>query len=436
MALSTLVGGTLEIALDWSDASTQVLWIALLDPWLESVTGFFETADTERWPLIPFILVGSYLLARAVTWWSRRRLAEPAAEGSSFSRAVFEEIHTPVAITIGLLGIYLSLDVLSVPDSASVLPGVIATIAVVIWARTAIRIGNRWIGYLNDVGASYEFAPMFKNLWTIGVVVGSLLLLLSIWELEITPFLASAGILGIVLGFAAQDAISNLIGGVALYFDNTYKIGDVIQVEGEMRGTVTDVGIRSTTVLTTDNVLVTVPNSVLNSTQVVNETAPQRHVRIRVPLSAAYGTDYHEVEELVLEACEDAPLIRRSPAPRVLFDEFGDSALIFELRAYISHPLTEKRAVDQINRYVYDAFDEAGITIPFPQRELSFLEDGAEHRFDERASLAPQRPDGATNPDAEPVDHRRPHRADTTDAADQSVTDSTQSEPTDADRRE
>ncbi|MFP9191336.1 mechanosensitive ion channel family protein [Natronosalvus vescus] len=431
MALTTLVDGALAVAIDWSDASGLVFWIAFLGPWLESFTGFFETTDTDRWPLIPFILVGSYLLARAITWWSRRRLAEPVAEGSSFTRAVFEEIHTPVAITVGLLGIYLSLDVLNVPDSASVLPGTIATVAVVIWARTAIRIGNRWIGYLNDVGASYEFAPMFKNLWTIGVVVGSLLLLLSIWNLEITPFLASAGILGIVLGFAAQDAISNLIGGVALYFDNTYKIGDVIHVDDEMRGTVTDVGIRSTTVLTTDNVLVTVPNSVLNSTQVVNETAPQRHIRIRVPLSAAYGTDYHEVEELVLQACEDAPLIRESPVPRVLFDEFGDSALIFELQAFISHPLTKKRAIDQVNRRVYDAFDDAGITIPFPQRELSFLEDGAEHRFDEHASLGPLRTDDTSEAETTPGGQRRPYTTDTTAAADPE-----QTAPTDPDKRE
>ena len=350
------------------------------DPLFDLPT-WLEWIPDERWLLVPLVLVGSYLLARAVHWWSRRHLESASEDARSFRQAVFSEIHSPLAISIGLMGIYLSLDLLGIVESRYVAPGLVLTVLTLVWARAAIRIGGHWITYLNKSGAEYEFAPMFKNLWTIGVVVAAATLLVSIWNLELTPFLASAGLLGIILGFAAQDAIGNLIGGVALYFDNTYKIGDVILLEDDMRGTVTDIGIRSTTVLTTDNVLVTVPNSVLNSTQVVNETAPERPVRIRVPLSAAYGTDYREVERIVLDVCEDAPLIRESPRPRVLFDRFGDSALVFELRAYISHPLTEKRAVDQVNRRVYDGFAEAGITIPFPQRELSFLEESDDREF-------------------------------------------------------
>ncbi|WP_255192795.1 mechanosensitive ion channel family protein [Natronobeatus ordinarius] len=393
-----------------------------LAAWLESATG------GRSWLAVPVILVGSYLLARLVQWWSRRRLAGSEERATtSFGRAVFEEIHAPLAATIALFGVYLSLVVidlvvLDLVESSAVLVGVVSTALVVLWARASVRIGGRWIEYVNETGVEYEFAPIFKNLWTIAIVVGAGLLVVSIWELELTPFLASAGILGIVLGFAAQDAIGNLIGGVALYFDNTYKIGDVIRIDDEMRGTVTDVGIRSTTVLTEDNLLVTVPNAVLNSTQVVNESAPQRHMRLRIPITAAYGTDYHEVEELVIEVARECPLVRDSPAPKLLFSEFGDSALVFELRLYINHPLVEKRAVDQINRGVYDAFDEAGITIPFPQRELSFLDDGTEHRFDDRLSAAdPASTADGTPPTADgtsPADDRTPSAVDSSDAPD------------------
>ena len=357
------------------------------DPLFDLPT-WLEWIPDERWLLVPLVLVGSYLLARAVHWWSRYRLDGRGEEAPTFRQAVFSEIHSPLAISIGLTGIYVSLDLLGIVESRYVAPGLVLTVLTLVWARAAIRIGGHWINHVNESGAKYEFAPMFKNLWTIGVVIGSATLLVSIWDLELTPFLASAGLLGIILGFAAQDAIGNLIGGVALYFDNTYKIGDVILLEDGMRGTVTDIGIRSTTVLTTDNVLVTVPNSVLNSTQVVNETAPDRFVRIRVPLTAAYGTDYRQVERIALDVCDDAPLIRESPRPRVLFDRFGDSALVFELRAYISHPLTEKRAVDQVNRRVYDAFAEAGITIPFPQRELSFLDESGDREFADEFEVA------------------------------------------------
>ncbi|WP_238387017.1 mechanosensitive ion channel family protein [Natrialba swarupiae] len=337
----------------------------------------------SNWVLVVVILLCSILLARFVQWASYRYLANVDAE-TTLGRAAFSEVHTPFAITIGLLGVYLSLLVLDLLDSTPTVVALISTALIVLWARASIRIGRRWIDVLQEGEYSYEFAPMFGNLWTVTVVVGAVLLLVSVWNLTVTPFLASAGILGIVLGFAAQDAIGNLIGGLALYVDNTYKIGDVIRIEDEMRGTVTDVGIRSTTVLTEDNLLVTVPNAMLNSTQVVNESAPQRHMRLRIPITAAYGTDYETVERLVLEVCEECSLIRETPTPRLLFVEFGDSALVFELRAYINHPLVERRAIDQVNRGVYDAFDEAGITIPFPQRELSFLEDGdTEYGFEE-----------------------------------------------------
>lgn len=345
------------------------------------------------WLQVTLILLGSILLARFVQWGSRRYLDGERAE-TTFGHATFAEIHTPLAISIALLGIQLSLVMLNLLDSTPIAVGIISTILIVLWARASIRIGRRWIDLLREGETGYEFAPMFGNLWTITVVVGAVLLLLSVWNLDLTPFLASAGILGIIIGFAAQDAIGNLIGGIALYFDNTYKVGDVIRVEGDMRGTVTDVGIRSTTVLTQDNLLVTVPNAMLNSSQVVNESSPQRHMRLRIPITAAYGTDYETVETLVLEVCSECSLIRDAPTPRVIFREFGDSALVFEVQAYINHPLVEKRAIDRINRGVYDAFDEAGITIPFPQRELSFLEESdTRHSFDERLATEEPPPD-------------------------------------------
>lgn len=338
-----------------------------------------ETLDVEdlrqQLPLVVAILIGSYLLARAVHWYGKRTLKrENEAEGT-LRAAILEEVYRPIAITIALVGIYTSLVVLERIEEGATIEAGLSTVLIVVWAWTGIRIGNRWIAHVRASDSGYEFAPVFKNLWTVAIVVGSVLLLLSIWEIEITPFLASAGLLGVIVGLAAQDGIANLIGGVALYVDNTYKVGDVILVEDDMRGTVTDIGVRSTTVLTSDNRVISVPNAVLNSNQVVNETAPQRHVRLEFPFSVAYGTDPELVEDVLLEACEEANLIREQPSPHVLFLSFGDSSLEFIVRAYISHPLSEKRARDQLNRLAVAGFEEAGVDVPFPQRTLSFAED-------------------------------------------------------------
>jgi MscS family membrane protein len=333
-----------------------------------------ELFTTENpWILVPLILLSSFLLARLIEWGGQRivqRSAKRPNTDTSFNHVFFEEIYVPLYVSTGLLGIYLSLRVVGIVESSNILVGSLLTALVLLWLRTAIRLGNRWIGVVYASDNNYEFAPVLKNIWTIFSVLGAGMLLLSIWEINITPLLASAGIVGIILGLAAQEAIANLIGGVSLYFDDTYKVGDVIVLEGQQRGMVTDIGIRSTTVRTPDDILITVPNSVLNSAHLVNETAPKRRKRIRVPITAAYGTDYQKVEEILLEICEEIPFALESPSPRVLFTEFGDSALVFELQVFIAHPNNEPRTIDQINRRVYDEFNEAGIEIPFPQQDL------------------------------------------------------------------
>lgn len=335
----------------------------------------FSTVLVEwEWFLLSIVIISSYLLARFVHWIGRRYFSEFDPETTTFGQAVVIEAYTPLSVSIALLGVSAGLGSFGIIEAESLLSSVVATALTVLWARAAVRAGSHWLEITNQRDQTYEFAPIFQNFWTLTVVVIAVLITASIWNLQITPFLASAGILGIIIGFAAQDAISNLIGGVALYFDNTYKPGDVILLEEGMRGTVLDIGIRSTTVHLPDDAVVTVPNSVLNSTQVVNQTAPQRHIRISVPVSAAYGTDYELVERIAHEVCEDTPMIRDTPKPRVLFDEFGDSALIFQIRAYVSHPLAERRAIDQLNRRIYDRFEEEGVTMPFPQREISFLD--------------------------------------------------------------
>lgn len=337
-------------------------------------TGEIPFSD-RPWLLVIAILVVSYFLSQFIKWGGNKLLDQSNRwADNSINRAFFEEIYIPLYVSVALGGIYLSLSVLEVVESSYFLVGTILSILVVLWMRAAKRFGGEWIEAVNATESDYEFSPIFKNFWTIFILLGTGISLLIIWEIDITPFLASAGIIGIILGLAAQEAIGNLIGGVSLYFDDTYKTGDVIILEDGQRGTVTDIGIRSTTALTRDNILVTIPNSVLNSASVVNESAPQRRKRIRVQITVAYGTDYRDVEEILLGVCDEISLILDSPSPRVMFREFGDSALVFELWAFVAHPFSEPRAIDRINRLVYDEFDEADIVIPFPQREISFLE--------------------------------------------------------------
>ncbi|MDG5776127.1 mechanosensitive ion channel family protein [Haloarculaceae archaeon H-GB2-1] len=187
----------------------------------------------------------------------------------------------------------------------------------------------------------------------------------------VTPLLASAGVLGIVVGLAARDTIANFFGSIALYFDGTYKVGDYIVLESGERGRVEDISIRSTVIRTRDDIFVTVPNSVLNTATIVNESTPRWDRRVCIEVGVAYGTDMDLVEETLLAIAADEDLVESHPNPRVRFRRFGDSSLEVELLCWIDAPVLRGRATHHLNRAVYDRFREVGIEIPFPQREVS-----------------------------------------------------------------
>lgn len=334
--------------------------------------------------LIPFtlpvqvliVLLGSVATAKVIELTGRWIARSVETTPGSIRRIVLREIYAPLYVSVFLLGLLLSLQLIGAPI-LSILEAIVLSAIIVLWTRAGIHAGSESLEAAKQRDDQYEFAPVFKNLWSAAVVVVAVFSLLLVWNVDITPLLASAGVLGVVIGFAAQDAIANFVGGVALYFDDTYKIGDFIVLESGEKGSVSDIGIRSTTLLTPDRVMITIPNAVLNSAQVRNESAPKRHKRVRIPIEVEYGSDTETVEGILRGIADESKGVLSAPPPTVLFQGFGDSALQYELHVFVSHPLREPRVIDRINREVYRRFAEAGIGIPFPQREIT-LRDGDE----------------------------------------------------------
>ena len=204
------------------------------------------------------------------------------------------------------------------------------------------------------------------------LVVGALIYFICVaWDVPLTSWLASAGIVGIAVGFAAKDTLANLFSGVFILADAPYKVGDFVVLDGGLRGQVQEIGIRSTRILTRDDVEVTVPNAVIGNGRIVNETGgPHDKMRVRVKVSTAYGSDVDQVRDVLLSCTVEAPCLVSDPAPRVRFRSFGDSGLDFELLAWIEEPLYRGRVLDELNRRVYKAFIAAGIEIPYPKQDV------------------------------------------------------------------
>ena len=153
--------------------------------------------------------------------------------------------------------------------------------------------------------------------------------------------------------------------------DAPYKVGDFIILESGERGVVTDIGLRSTRILTRDDIEITVPNGIIGNGKIVNEAGgPTSHHRIRVAVGVAYGSDIDEVIEVLSGAAGSLPEILKSPAPRVRFRAFGQSSLDFELLGWIARPVDRGRITHELNCAVYKALNKNGIVIPFPQRDL------------------------------------------------------------------
>lgn len=294
------------------------------------------------------------------------------SRGNELGKIIHDKLHFPVYVTVALAGIYAAIVVSKFEEATSYyMEGIVLTLVALIWTRSLILMGNSVLEFVKDAEDSkfdYEFAPVFENMWTAIVILTSAFWILTVWEIDVTPFLASAGIIGIAAGFAAKDTISNFFGGLALYFDNTYKLGDYVVLGTGEEGVVVDIGIRSTNLKTRDDMIVTVPNAVLNSATIINQSAPKKQGRISVSVGVSYDADIELVEQVLLDVADEVPGILEHPKPRVRFREFGDNGLQYDLMCWIPNPMEEIRAKHKLNKEVLKNFRENDVEIPFPQR--------------------------------------------------------------------
>ena len=215
---------------------------------------------------------------------------------------------------------------------------------------------------------------------TIALLVG-----LSVAGVELANLALIAGALSVGIGFGLQNVVNNFVSGIVLLFERPIKTGDWIVVGGT-EGYVRKIQLRSTLIQTFDRADVIVPNAEIIASQVTNLMLTDSIGRVKVPIRAAYGTDPRLVEKILIKIANAHPMvITRSSSvdkPWVVFQAFGDSALLFELRAYITNIDHKIAVLSDINFSISESFNEAGIKIPYPQTDLHL-------RSSDIASLSP-----------------------------------------------
>lgn len=262
-----------------------------------------------------------------------------------------------------------------------------ATVALVIAAYVAIGFLEAFIDSLGVDGDTLDEhqAEILFRVSQVAIIVLVFVMALGIWGVDLGGLLIGAGFLGIVVGMAARQTLGSVIAGFVLMFSRPFEVGDWIQV-GDDEGIVTDISIVNTRMENFDGEYVVIPNDVVSNSVVINRTRKGR-LRIRLEVGVDYAVPPTEAEDVAKAAMADVEEVMAVPRPQVVPQAFGDSAVILELRFWIDNPSARRkwRAKAAVVRAVYAAFEEAGIKIPYPQRELTGRQEaGGFHVIEER----------------------------------------------------
>lgn len=217
-----------------------------------------------------------------------------------------------------------------------------------------------------------KFISIFKFIkYLVYVIV--ILFTMSAAGINITILITASAALFVGLGLALQEIFQDIIGGIFIIVDKSLRVGDIIEIDNKV-GKVFEIKLRTTRAITRDDKVIIIPNHKFISDIVYNYTQNHKTTRELVRVGVAYGSDIELVTNLLLEVVKSQRNILKSPKPFVIFEDFGDSALIFAVNFYITDSFTDPRVKSEVRYKIDAAFRKNNISIPFPQRDIHLFQ--------------------------------------------------------------
>jgi len=232
------------------------------------------------------------------------------------------------------------------------------------------KIAHRTESKIDDI--VFELLARFSG---IIILATAIIIALDLLGVNVVPFIAGAGVAGVAIGFAAKDTLSNLIAGILLIIDRPFEVGDRIEVWSAPAGTATwgdviDIGLRATKIKTTDNIVIIIPNNEIMVRDIINYTTITEKIRLRINIGIAYDAEMQTAKDIILNVADSAEWVAKEPPPVVVVRNFGDSSVDLQLRVWIDDARKRMRTISYITDRVKTAFDEQGIEIPYPKRDI------------------------------------------------------------------
>ena len=346
---------------------------------LDPILGFFSDYPFAIFIAVVFL---SLILAKVISRVLNTIIAQLTIRTkTNWDDQINGLLPQPIFWTLFLLGLLVSIIPLKLSvASYSIAQSIVTTILIILWSSFCLRVIAVVLKALSENAKQQSLIrpqtrPLFQNLVYIFIFIIAVYLIFSSWHIDMTAWLASAGIVGIAIGFAAKDTLANLFSGVFILADSPYKIGDYVVLDSGERGMVTHIGIRSTRLLTRGDVEITIPNAVMGNTRISNESGgPHEKYRLNVSVGVAYGSDIDHVRDVLMDIAENEKEVCDDPEPRVRFRTFGASSLDIDLLCWVATPEVRGRVLDALNTTIYKRFNAEGIEIPYSKHDVFIKE--------------------------------------------------------------
>ncbi|MBW2963392.1 mechanosensitive ion channel family protein, partial [Candidatus Woesearchaeota archaeon] len=339
--------------------------------WISFYFNYFQ----NKWLQAGAILVGFVVLAFVLFLIIEKVVLRLTAKTKTkVDDLIFTKIKMPVFWLLIVLGLRISSQI--VFDSAIVFR-VLESISIIIFVLILAKVINVLIDGWGRVFAKKtksrldeSLLPLFRKVVNIIFVLVGILWILNIWNINITPYLAGLGIGGLVLGLALQDSLKNIFGGVSLILDQSFAVGDKIQIESGEVGEIVDVGLRSTKIKNYDNQIITIPNGQMANAKIINYVQPNDRIRVVVKFGVEYGTKVEKVKKVVDGVLKKMKDISDDPYMDTVFTEMGDFALLFEARFWVDDYREAYNKKLEATEKIYAALNKAKIGIAFPTQTI------------------------------------------------------------------
>jgi small-conductance mechanosensitive channel len=301
---------------------------------------------------------------------------------TNFDDRILQLLHRPIFYSILFIGFSVAVKTAELPNYIDyALVGIFKTSTILIWLFVVMKVlilSMEWASQkTSNPLLQQKTLPLFNNLGKIAIGLFGIYFIFLSWDININGILASAGVLGVVLGLAAKDTVANFFAGIFLMADSPFKEGDYILLDTGERGYVKKMGIRSTRFMTRDDIEITIPNSVIAASKIVNESGgPGETERVRITLHVAYESDIDDVKALLISIALGNENVLKAPEPRVRFREFADNGLKLQLLFWIHKPEIRGRTVDAVNTEIYKNFSQNNISIPYPTMKVILPREG------------------------------------------------------------